>query len=174
MKSAIVFIILVFALFAGNRAFSQSISAQDMEKFQIMEDSMLVTVDSMYEAFIPDTHIFYSERFAKQLVRTLKMPASYYYPFDKLKDKINIIYSDDTVSGYLTGRYCCQKLQNATMAPYNCRGKIKALRACWITQKKWVRGQKIAYLRAGNGLVRYITASCRTISRDVRSIRFSA
>ena len=60
-----------------------------------MEDSMVITSDSMYDAFIPDDHVIYSERFAKQLVHALKIPNSYLYPFDKLKDKINIIYSDD-------------------------------------------------------------------------------
>jgi len=86
---------VVFVLLTCGKVFSQSITPQDMEKFQIMEDSMVVTSDSMYDAFISDDHVIYSERFAKQLVRALKIPNSYYYPFDKLKDKINIIYSDD-------------------------------------------------------------------------------
>jgi len=95
MKNTVVFIIVVGALLVHTKSFSQNIAPQDMEKFHIMEDSMLVTSDSMFDAFIPDTHTFYSERFAKQLVRTLKIPNSYYYPFDKLKEKINLIYADD-------------------------------------------------------------------------------
>ena len=83
----------------GSRVLAQmavpGITPQDMDKFHIMEDSMAITSDSMYEAFLPDTHVFYSERFARQLVRALKIPNSYLYPFDKLKDKINIIYADD-------------------------------------------------------------------------------
>ncbi len=90
-----VFILFVLVLQVHSVACAQSISPQDLEKFQVMEDSMLVTSDSMYEAFIPDTHILYAERFVRQLVRTLKIPNSYYYPFDKLKEKVNIIYSDD-------------------------------------------------------------------------------
>ena len=66
-----------------------------MERLQIMEDSLLTTADSMYNAFLSDTHIFYSERFVRQLIHALKIPNSYYYPFSKLKDKINIISSDD-------------------------------------------------------------------------------
>jgi len=85
----------IFVFFAFGKAFAQTIDPQNLEKFQIMEDSMLLTADSMYEAFLPDTHIGYSERFVRQLVRTLKIPNSYLYPFDKLKDKINIIYADD-------------------------------------------------------------------------------
>ena len=89
------FIWVVVTLLCGGRVFSQNIAPQDMEKFQIMEDSMVVTADSMYEAFIPDLRIGYSERFARQLVRALKIPGSWYYPFDKLKGKINIIAADD-------------------------------------------------------------------------------
>ena len=88
-------IVLLVALLAFSRAFSQNIPPQDMEKFHIMEDSLTVTADSMYGAFIPDAHVAYSERFVKQLIRTLKIPNSYYYPFEKLKDIINIIYADD-------------------------------------------------------------------------------
>ena len=90
-----VFTAFVFAFLAYGKAFSQMITPQDMDKFHIMEDSMVVTSDSMYQAFIDDDHVMYSERFAHQLVRALKIPNSYYYPFDKLKDKINIIYADD-------------------------------------------------------------------------------
>ncbi len=95
MKKAVVFITLLLAMLTGRHAWAQDIAPQDMEKFHIMEDSMLTTADSMYEAFIPDTHTYYAERFAKQLVRTLKITNSYYYPFDKLKEKMNLIYSDD-------------------------------------------------------------------------------
>ena len=84
----------VFVLLSFGKTYSQ-ITPQDMEKFHIMEDSMIVTSDSMYDGFLPDDHIMYSERFAKQLVRALKIPNSYLYPFDSLKSRINIIYSDD-------------------------------------------------------------------------------
>ncbi len=90
------FVAFVFVtLCMCSRVFSQGIIPQDMDKFHIMEDSMVITSDSMYDSFIPDDHIMYSERFVRQLVRALKIPNSYLYPFDKLKDKINIIYSDD-------------------------------------------------------------------------------
>ena len=88
-------VIFLMVLGLHGRAFSQGITPQDMDKFHIMEDSMVIASDSMYDSFIPDDHIMYSERFARQLVRALKIPNSYLYPFDKLKDKINIIYADD-------------------------------------------------------------------------------
>lgn len=86
------FILFLIAGYSGN---AQSISPQDLEKFRKMEDSLVVTADSMFQALIPDTRVIYSERFAKQLVRTLKIPNSYSYQFDTLQKVINIIYSDD-------------------------------------------------------------------------------
>ncbi len=95
MKSKVFFMFVFVMLLANGRLHAQSITPQDLEKFQIMEDSLLVTADSMYEAFIPDTRIGYSERFVRQLVRALKINNSWLYPFDKIRDKINIINSDD-------------------------------------------------------------------------------
>jgi hypothetical protein len=94
MKSKIVFILL--AVLLGCKASAQTVAPQDIDKFQIMEDSMLLTSDSMYNAFIPDTRVMYAERFVRQLVRALKIPGSYYYHFDKIKDRVNIIYADDS------------------------------------------------------------------------------
>ncbi len=86
---------IVCLLFASMSTNAQEIQPRDMERLQIMEDSMMITVDSMYTAFLPESHIGYSERFIRQLVKTLKTPNSYLYPFNKLKEKINIIYADD-------------------------------------------------------------------------------
>jgi hypothetical protein len=91
-KYIALFILFLTAGYSGN---AQSISAQDLEKFRKMEDSLVITADSMFQALIPDTRVIYSERFAKQLVRTLKIPNSYSYQFDTLQKVINIIYSDD-------------------------------------------------------------------------------
>ncbi len=87
--------------FAGNAAAqtevgsSAAISPENMERFHVMEDSMLLTIDSVYNAFIPDTRFDYCQRFVKQLVRTLKIEKSYLYGFDKLKEKINITIPED-------------------------------------------------------------------------------
>jgi len=95
IKRSFAIIACVFMLLSGGKAMAQSVATDDLPRFHAMEDSMLVTIDSMYDAFIPDTRTEYCERFVKQLVRTLKMPNSYYFTFDKLKDKINILYPDD-------------------------------------------------------------------------------
>jgi len=93
--AGVLFMALAFTFSCTTRVFSQEITPQNMEKFHTMEDSLLRSTDSMFDAMIPDSRIMYSERFAAQLVRTLKIPSSYYYPFDSLKKIINIIYSDD-------------------------------------------------------------------------------
>ena len=68
----------------------------NLEKLSIMEDSMLTTSDSMFNAFLPDTRTGYCERFVRQLIHALKIPNSYYYDFKKIADRINIIYADDS------------------------------------------------------------------------------
>lgn len=72
-----------------------SITAGDMKVLQQMEDSLSTTADSMYNAFLPDTRISYSERFARQLVRALKVPNSWSYDFPKVMRRINILPSPD-------------------------------------------------------------------------------
>ncbi len=82
-------------LIPGKMLGQGKIGAEDLEKFHIMEDSMLLNIDSMYTAIIPDTRLFYCEKFVHQLVRTLKIPNSYYYAFGKIEKKISIMYPDD-------------------------------------------------------------------------------
>ncbi|MES2702286.1 MAG: hypothetical protein V4649_06585 [Bacteroidota bacterium] len=95
LKKTVFLPVLVLALFAGTASRAQGIDPRNLEKLQIMEDSLLRTADSMFNAFLPDAHLTYSERFARQLVRTLKIPNSYLYPFDTLGKLVNIIEADD-------------------------------------------------------------------------------
>src|SRR5579872_770991 len=90
-----IFTVFIFLLLITGKVFAQQIAPHDMEKLRIMEDSLVVSADSMYEAFIPDLRIGLSEHFVKQLVRALKIPNSWAYPFDSLRKMINIIYADD-------------------------------------------------------------------------------
>jgi hypothetical protein len=76
-------------------AFTNGVSAQDVKQLEAMEDSLVSIADSMYNAFLPEDKIASTERFVKKLVAALKTPNSYSYPFNKLKDKINIIHPDD-------------------------------------------------------------------------------
>ncbi len=88
-------VLVAVILLCGIRSYGQNISPENIEKFRIMEDSLIVSADSMFNAMLPDMRVGYSERFVGQLVRALKIPSSYYYPFDSLKKEINIIYADD-------------------------------------------------------------------------------
>lgn len=72
-----------------------TIAPGDLKTLQQMEDSLSITADSMYGAFLPDTRIQYSERFARQLVRALKVPDSWSYGFPKVSNRISILPSGD-------------------------------------------------------------------------------
>jgi hypothetical protein len=69
-------------------------NAQDSQ-LKVMEDSLVAATDSIYIAPIIDDRTEYNVAFVKMLVRTLKMPNSYNYPFTKLQEKINIMTSPD-------------------------------------------------------------------------------
>ena len=86
-KSLILIVLLLLVV-------SKASFAQDAQ-LKVMEDSLVVTADSMYNAFIPDERSLYNEKFVKQLVRALKLQGSYSYPFDELQKKINILYPED-------------------------------------------------------------------------------
>ncbi len=96
LKSKYVLIFGIIIIFSSGKTFAQgSIAPENLEAIHSMEDSLLITADSMYHAFIPDEREVYCQRFVKQLVKTLKIPNSFDYTFDKLKDVVNIIYPDD-------------------------------------------------------------------------------
>jgi hypothetical protein len=88
-------LMLVLAMLAGSRLHAQQLDARNREKLQIMEDSLVVSADSMYSTLLPDDRVICAERFARQLVRTLKIPYSYFFPFDSLRKTVNIIYAED-------------------------------------------------------------------------------
>lgn len=73
----------------------KQVAAADLKVLQQMEDSLCLSADSMYSAFLFDTRIQYSERFARQLVRALKVPNSWNYAFPRVADRIEILNSPD-------------------------------------------------------------------------------
>jgi hypothetical protein len=85
----IISVFVVFCLFLTPKTQAQTTS------IQAIEDSLIVNADSMYNAFIPDLRQRHCETFIKQLVRALKNPNSYNYPFEKLGKHINIIQPED-------------------------------------------------------------------------------
>lgn len=86
---------LIILLINNQNASAKSATQSNTEQLRIMEDSLMRSADSMYNTPIPDFRTAYCEQFVKQLIRTLKISGSYSYPFDSLKQKINIIYPED-------------------------------------------------------------------------------
>lgn len=86
------FIAVCFCTFVTNVTTS---AHEGIEKIKMVEDSLLLTADSMYNAFLPDDRPMYTQRFVKQLLNALKEPNSWAYDFPKLQEEINIIYPED-------------------------------------------------------------------------------
>lgn len=82
-------------LLSSLSASAQSLSDGDRKAIAALEDSLLTTSDSMYNALIPDTRAAYAEQFARQLVRALRYTGSYAYNFPRLREQINIVEPDD-------------------------------------------------------------------------------
>ena len=80
-----------------NPSFGQinKIDKEDLVLLNQLEDSLVVTADSMLNTGIPDDRIAYCVRFTKYLRKSMDIPESYNYPFDSLAKRIHIIYPDD-------------------------------------------------------------------------------
>lgn len=92
---------LVFFVLSSIPAIAQDDDAATTTEGSIMakmEDSLILFSDSLYLAPIPDTRLYYNDQFVKLLIRTLKNPNSYDYPFKKLNAKMNIIIAPDDKS----------------------------------------------------------------------------
>lgn len=85
--------VAMFSLFLLNA--SDVFAQDDFTVIKSIEDSLIHTIDSMYESKIPDDRPEYNARVIKQLVRALKINNSYKYPFDSLSKRINIFHADD-------------------------------------------------------------------------------
>lgn len=92
LKRIVICIAFILPLLGNSKVKAQ---ASDMDELARMEDTLSLMADSMYTAFIPDMRPAYCEQFVRKLVKALKIPNSYNYPFDRLKGKINIIYPED-------------------------------------------------------------------------------
>jgi len=80
----------------GSRVMAQEgIEKNDLQLLQGYEHDMVLITDSMYHAPIVDLRSIYCGQLARLLVKALKIPNSYAYPFEKLGEKINIIAPDD-------------------------------------------------------------------------------
>lgn len=89
--------LLSFAIFAGVPSFGQkvSIAPEDLTQLKQLEDSLIITADSMLTTGIPDDRINYCVRFGKYLRTALDIENAYQYPFDSLAKKIHILSPAD-------------------------------------------------------------------------------
>lgn len=83
-------------LFASFLLGNTTVKAQDgFDAIRQIEDTLIHTIDSMYDAKIPDDREPYNGRVVRLLVRALKTPGSFKYHFDSLTKRINVIYPED-------------------------------------------------------------------------------
>ncbi len=88
--------LLLTLLFNGCfSVYAQSIRSSDRSLMKNMEDSLQVFSDSMINAFFTQDRFRADSNFVRGLVRALKTPNSFYYPFDSLKT-ISRLYAPDS------------------------------------------------------------------------------
>jgi hypothetical protein len=90
-----IFLLLMCVVMTPVFSNAQSDRMDNMAMLRKMEDSLVRSADSMFYTPIPDFRTEYCEAFVKQLIRTLKIPGSFNYPFDSLQKTINLIYPED-------------------------------------------------------------------------------
>lgn len=92
IKSFLLLALLSLSFFTTH---ANGLSAQDFKRMKMAEDSLIIVADSMFNAYIPEYRSNYCNQFVKQLIRILKTPNSFQYPFDSLSKTVNIIYPED-------------------------------------------------------------------------------
>ena len=78
------FFIILLAVLAGGAVHAQRISSTDRKLLIKKEDSLKVYADSMINAERAGKRFLSDSQFVKTLVRALKIPQSFYYPFDSM------------------------------------------------------------------------------------------
>jgi len=96
IKKGLLYVCCLAAVCLSGRALGQDkITPEDLQLLKGYENDMVLITDSMYNAPILDLRSVYCEQLARMLVRALKVPNSFEYPFEKLGERINIIMPDD-------------------------------------------------------------------------------
>jgi hypothetical protein len=90
------FVLLICLIAAGSRLSAQShLSSAAETIFQQREDSIKGYADSIVNAVTPEARFRADSQFIRSLVKVLKLPYSYYYPFDSLQT-ISRLYAPDS------------------------------------------------------------------------------
>ena len=90
-----IFLLAGFLCLLSNAQAQSGIDKNDLDSLRKYEEEMVLQADSMYQAPIVDLRGVYCEQLGRLLVKALKIKGSYTYPFEKLGEKISIIYPDD-------------------------------------------------------------------------------
>ena len=98
-----------FLLWAGLSLLSapasaQQLTADQVHDFGIREDSMKGLADSIVNAETATQRFVSDSQFIRTLVRTLKQPNSFYYPFDSLQT-ISRLYAPDSTFRIITWQF---------------------------------------------------------------------
>ena len=89
------FHLLIFCFFISTVLDAQSIKKTDYKILQKKEDSLKILSDKIIEGINPIDRLKADSLFTKVLVRSLKTPHSFYYPFDSLT-AISKLYAPDS------------------------------------------------------------------------------
>lgn len=96
LRSCVLAPLVLMLLLPGRGAAQESVfSKQDLNRLQVLEDSLILVADSMQHSPLPEDREQFSQTFARMLVRALKVPNSFQYPFKKLDSVVNVTPAPD-------------------------------------------------------------------------------
>jgi hypothetical protein len=87
---------LLLMFFIGNFCFAQGISKADLKILNQKEDSIRALSVKIIQGINADDRFTADSNFTRALVRALKTPNSFHYPFESLQT-VSILYSPDSV-----------------------------------------------------------------------------
>lgn len=93
MKKSIGFLLLIFTC---NLSFAQGLKKTDLKDLQQKEDSIRKYSVDIIQGINAEDRLYADSIFTRSLVRALKTPYSFQYPFESLQT-ISILYSPDSV-----------------------------------------------------------------------------
>ena len=105
-RNSFLFLLVLLSLLGAGLESSaqQPLTYARKKEFRKREDSLKVFADSIVNGGDPSLRFRSDSQFVRTLVRTLKQPYSFYYPFDSLQT-ISHLYAPDTTFRIFTWQY---------------------------------------------------------------------
>jgi hypothetical protein len=85
---------LCFLIFTSSGIYAQ-IQQSELTKLHIIEDSLIAPSNEMIQSEMAENRMLADSLFTRMLVRALKVPNSFYYPFDSIKT-VSKLYAPDS------------------------------------------------------------------------------